>query len=62
MAVVVKVCGLTRAADAALATALGAAYLGFIFARGATARAVENALRVAHRCLRFRITSMLPVT
>lgn len=32
MAVEVKVCGLTRAADAALATALGAAYLGFIFA------------------------------
>lgn len=32
MAVEIKFCGLTRAADAQLATMLGAAYLGFIFA------------------------------
>jgi biotin carboxylase len=33
----------------------GGEYLGFIFARGATPEAVEQALRDAHACLRFEI-------
>jgi phosphoribosylanthranilate isomerase len=43
MPVAVKVCGLTRAEDAALATSLGAAYLGFIFAPSARQLTVERA-------------------
>lgn len=37
----------------------GAAYLGFLFARGETPAAVEAALRAAHRELRFVITKTL---
>ena len=39
----------------------GASYLGFIFARGETPDAVENALRSAHRQLRFEIAAALPI-
>ena len=39
----------------------GASYLGFIFARGETADAVEAALRGAHARLRFQIAGKLPV-
>ncbi|MBX5451471.1 ATP-grasp domain-containing protein [Thermogemmatispora sp.] len=39
----------------------GASYLGFIFARGDSPAAVEEALRTAHRCLRFDIRRDLPV-
>ncbi len=39
----------------------GASYLGFIFARGESPAAVEQALRAAHRCLRFDIRRELPV-
>ncbi len=38
----------------------GAAYLGFIFARGETPAAVEQALRDAHARLSFDVTSLLP--
>jgi biotin carboxylase len=37
----------------------GASYLGFIFARGSTPVAVENALREAHERLEFRIATSL---
>jgi len=39
----------------------GASYLGFIFARGDTPMAVEEAIRNAHRCLRFDIMREIPV-
>lgn len=39
----------------------GDSYLGFIFARGDTAAAVEEALRRAHSRLRFVIDPLLPV-
>jgi biotin carboxylase len=39
----------------------GASYLGFIFARAATPDAAEEALRNAHRQLRFEIATALPV-
>jgi biotin carboxylase len=39
----------------------GASYLGFIFARGPRARAVEDALRAAHACLRCAIDPEFPV-
>ena len=39
----------------------GSSYLGFIFARGASAEFVENALRRAHSKLRFIISPALPV-
>jgi biotin carboxylase len=39
----------------------GASYLGFIFARGVTPEAVEQALRSSHRQLRFEIATALPV-
>jgi len=37
----------------------GSAYLGFIFARGGSADAVEGAVRAAHAKLRFRIATAL---
>ena len=39
----------------------GASYLGFVFAKAQTADDVEEALRAAHACLRFRIRDLLPV-
>ena len=39
----------------------GSSYLGFLFARGNSAREVEDAIRIAHAKLRFEITSRLPV-
>ena len=39
----------------------GASYLGFLFARGATAEVTEKALRQAHGKLRFTLTARLPV-
>lgn len=39
----------------------GASYLGFIFARGESAEAVDGALRSAHQQLRFEIAMALPV-
>jgi hypothetical protein len=39
----------------------GASYLGFIFARAASADAVETSLRRAHSRLHFRIDPVLPV-
>jgi biotin carboxylase len=39
----------------------GASYLGFIFARGATAEFVEQALRAAHAELNFFISADIPV-
>lgn len=40
----------------------GASYLGFIFARGASADEVERALRRAHACLRVVTAPVLPVS
>lgn len=37
----------------------GDSYLGFIFARGKTPQEVEDALRVAHDCLRFEVVPEL---
>jgi hypothetical protein len=39
----------------------GASYLGFIFARGESAKFVEEALRLAHAGLGFRFSPRLPV-
>lgn len=39
----------------------GSSYLGFVFARGETPASVENALRKAHRLLRFEIVEQLAV-
>ena len=39
----------------------GSSYLGFIFARGKTPDYVEDALREAHRRLKFEIVKQLPV-
>lgn len=39
----------------------GASYLGFIFARGETAATVEEAIRQAHKLLRFEIRPELPL-
>jgi hypothetical protein len=39
----------------------GSSYLGFLFARGTSAREVEDAIRAAHAKLRFEITARLPV-
>ena len=39
----------------------GASYLGFIFARGDSAEAVETAVREAHACLHFEFSAPLPV-
>ncbi len=40
----------------------GESYLGFIFARGETATAVEQALRDAHNQLQFKIAAHIPLT
>ncbi len=40
----------------------GQSYLGFIFARAATNREVQDRLRQAHACLRIIIAPVLPVT
>jgi hypothetical protein len=40
----------------------GESYLGFIFARGETAVAVEAALRTAHQQLHFEITPVLTIS
>jgi biotin carboxylase len=39
----------------------GASYLGFIFARAGSPGCVERALREAHGCLKFEISTALPV-
>ncbi len=39
----------------------GASYLGFIFARADTPAVVEEAIRQAHRCLRFDIRREIPM-
>jgi len=39
----------------------GQSYLGFLFSRASSQGRVENALRHAHSCLRFRIAKALPV-
>jgi hypothetical protein len=39
----------------------GSSYLGFIFARGSSADSVEEALRSAHKKLRFVVSPALPV-
>ena len=39
----------------------GCTYPGFIFARGESPQAVEDALRTAHHCLRFVLTPQLPL-
>ena len=39
----------------------GSSYLGFLFASGGTPREAEQAIREAHRKLRFQITPRLPV-
>lgn len=39
----------------------GSSYLGFLFAKGASADEVEQAIRTAHNKLTFTITSRLPV-
>jgi biotin carboxylase len=40
----------------------GESYLGFIFARGASAQQVEAALRAAHACLHFDVQPIIPLT
>jgi biotin carboxylase len=45
-----------------LALPEGASYLGFIFARAATAREAEGALREAHARLRFTIDPLIPMS
>ena len=45
-----------------LALPEGSSYLGFIFARAATARDAEAALREAHARLRFTIDPLIPVS
>jgi hypothetical protein len=39
----------------------GATYLGFLFARGATAADAEQSIRMAHSCLKFYLSEALPV-
>jgi hypothetical protein len=39
----------------------GASYLGFIFARGETPDGVEDAIRMAHKLLKFEIRREIPV-
>jgi hypothetical protein len=40
----------------------GNSYLGFIFARAASAQQVEGALRAAHSLLQFEIATELPIS
>ena len=40
----------------------GSSYLGFIFAHGTTADAVESSLRAAHALLEFEIQAAVPVS
>jgi biotin carboxylase len=49
-----------RAGEVLVPLPEGAAYLGFLFARGDEPAAVEQALRDAHAQLRFDITPLLP--
>ena len=49
-----------RAGEVLVPLPEGAAYLGFLFARGETPAAVEQALRNAHARLAFEITPLLP--
>ncbi|HEX6839443.1 MAG TPA: ATP-grasp domain-containing protein [Polyangia bacterium] len=49
-----------RAGEVVVPLPEGAAYLGFLFARGETPAAVERALRAAHERLAFEITPLLP--
>jgi len=49
-----------RAGEVLVPLPEGAAYLGFLFARGETPAAVEQALRDAHARLAFEITPLLP--
>ena len=39
----------------------GASYLEFIFARGETPAEVEDAIRMAHKLLKFQIRREIPV-
>ena len=49
-----------RAGEVLVPLPEGAAYLGFLFARGDTPAAVEAALRDAHACLQFDVAPLLP--
>jgi hypothetical protein len=49
-----------RAGEVVVPLPEGAAYLGFLFARGDTPAAVEQALRDAHARLSFDIAPLLP--
>lgn len=49
-----------RAGEVLVPPPEGASYLGFIFARGATPAAVEQALRDAHARLAFTVAPLLP--
>jgi len=50
-----------RLHDGVVAWPEGSSYLGFIFAKGETPQATEEALRVAHSKMHFNITATLPV-
>jgi biotin carboxylase len=50
-----------RLRDAIVAWPEGSSYLGFIFAKGESAKEVVNALRSAHARLRFTIRETLPI-
>jgi formate-dependent phosphoribosylglycinamide formyltransferase (GAR transformylase) len=50
-----------RLHDSILAWPEGSSYLGFIFAKGETAKEVEQGLRSAHARLRFTIRETLPI-
>ena len=50
-----------RLHDAILAWPEGSSYLGFIFAKGESAKEVEDALRSAHSRLRFTMRETLPI-
>ncbi|MBI3090971.1 MAG: ATP-grasp domain-containing protein [Candidatus Tectomicrobia bacterium] len=50
-----------KSSQALLPLPEGGSYLGFIFARGDSPQQVEQALRQAHRALRFTVSPILPV-